>query len=86
MNDLEKEVTADVKKSPARSRILFAQDGMEKLQSIDKTIQRYSKYTARALVDITHREGSPWSYVDSSKHFQLISDELITLHHYVECV
>lgn len=24
--------------------------------------------------------------VDSSKHFQLISDELIKLHHYVECV
>ena len=23
---------------------------------------------------------------DSSKHFQLISDELIKLHHYVECV
>lgn len=83
---LEKEVTADVKKSPARSRILFAQGGMEKLQSIDKTLQRYSKYTASALVDITHREGSPWSYVDSSKHFQLISDELIKLHHYVECV
>lgn len=24
--------------------------------------------------------------VGSSKHFQLISDELIKLHHYVECV
>ena len=79
-------VKAGVKELPARSRILFAKDGAEKLLSIDKTIEKYGKYTAGVLVDLTHRAGSPWSYVDSSRAYQIISDELIMAHHYIECV
>lgn len=81
---IDSDVQAGIKELPARSRILFAKDGAEKLRSIDRTIQKYGSYSAGALVDITHRIGSPWSYVDSSKAYQTISDELITAYHYVE--
>ena len=79
-------IQTGVKELPARSRILFAKDGAEKLLSIDKTIEKYGKYTAGALVDFTHRAGSPWSYVDSSRAYQVISDKLIMAYHHVECV
>lgn len=83
---VDSDVQTGVKELPARSRILFAKDGTEKLLSIDKTIEKYGKYAAGALVDFTHRTGSPWSHVDSSKAYQVISDELIIAHHHVECV
>ena len=79
-------VRTGVKELPARSRILFAKDGAEKLRSIDQTIQKYGKYTAGTLVDFTHRSGSPWSYVDSARAYQIISDELIMAHHHIECI
>lgn len=79
-------VRTGVNELPARSRILFAKDGVEKLLSINQTIGKYGKYSAGALVDFTHRDGSPWSYVDSSAPYQIISDDLIRAHHHVECV
>lgn len=82
----DSDVQIGVKELPARSRILFAKNGTEKLHSIDQTIQKYGKYTAGALVELTHRSGSPWSYVDSAKAYQLISDELIMAHHHIESV
>ena len=84
--DSDSDVQTAVKELPARSRILFAKDGAKKLSSIDETIQRYGKYCAGALVDLTHRSGSPWSRVDSSKAYQVISDELISAYHHVESV
>lgn len=83
---VDSDVQTGVKELPARSRILFAKDGAEKLRSIDQTIQKYGKYTAGALVDLTHRAGSPWSHVDSARAYQVIPDELIVAHHHVECV
>ena len=38
-----------------RSRILFAEDGVSKIKSIDDTITKYGDYTANELVDITHK-------------------------------
>lgn len=78
-------VQGDVKELPARSRILFARGGAEKLSSIDRTIERYGVCPAGALVELTHRAGTPWSYVDSSKAYQVIPDELIRKYHYIEC-
>lgn len=83
---VDSDVQTGVKELPARSRILFAKDGAEKLRSIDQTIQKYGKYTAGALVDLTHRAGSPWSHVNSARAYQVITDELIVVHHHVECV
>ena len=82
----DSDVQVGVKELPARSRILFAKNGTEKLRSIDQTIRKYGKYTAGALVDLTHRSGSPWSHVDSTKAYQPISDELIIAHHHIESV
>ena len=46
---------------PAKSRILFAEDGTEKLLSIDKTLKKYGSLSAKDLVNLTHRENAPWS-------------------------
>ncbi len=78
-------IQTDVNEMPAKSRILFAKNGPEKLRSIDRTIETYGKYTAGELVARTHRDGSPWSKVDSSKAYQIIPDELIMKYHFVEC-
>lgn len=79
-------VRTGVKELPAKSRILFAKSGAEKLHSIDQTIQKYGAYPAGELVELTHRRGSPWSQVDSSRSYQVISDELIMAYHHVESV
>lgn len=79
-------VATSVKALPVKSRIMFAKGGVEKLQSIDKTIEKYGRYTAGALVDFTHRQGSPWSRVDSTKAYQIIPDELIKEYHSIECL
>ena len=81
----DSDIQAGVKELPARSRILFAKDGAVKLRSIDKTVERYGGYAAGTLVEFTHRADSPWSHVDSSKPYQVISDELIAAHHHAEC-
>lgn len=80
----DKDFSYDVKLMPAKSKILFAKNGFDKLKSIEKSIEKYGKYSASELVEITHRNGSPWSYVDSSKPYQTITDELIKKHHSVE--
>ena len=46
---------------PSKSRILFAEDGTEKIISIEKTLKKYGKLSASELVEITHRKDSPWS-------------------------
>ena len=82
----DSDARADIKELPAKSRILFARNGAEKLFSIDETIKKYGQYPAGVLVALTHRAGSPWSHVDSSKPYQVISDELITAYHHIECI
>ncbi len=82
----DRELHTNVGELPARSRILFARQGIEKVISIDATISKYGKYTARELVELTHKENSPWSHIDSSKRYQEITDELIKKYHYVECI
>ena len=69
---------------PAKSRIWFAHDGTEKLDSIKRTIDRYGGCTAQELVDLTHRPGSPWSSVDSHLPYQIIPDDVIRERHHVE--
>lgn len=78
-------LSSSVKELPAKSRILFALNGVEKLQSIDKTLEKYGHFSSSTLVGLTHREGSPWSNVDSSKTYQIITDEMIKKYHHIEC-
>lgn len=51
----------NISEMPAKSRILFAEDGTEKILSIDKTLRKYGSLSASELVDVTHREETPWA-------------------------
>ena len=76
----------NIEEAPAKSRILFAYNGIEKLTFINRTIDRYGDCTARELVDLTHRIGSPWSLANSFTPYQIISDDVIQEKHYMECL
>ena len=73
------------KKMPSRSRILSSEDGLKKLISIDKTLEKYTKYSASELVDITHHKQSPWSQAGAgSLSYKVIEDVLIQKYHKYE--
>lgn len=57
-----------------QSRILFAEDGMEIQTSIEKTLNKYGDKTASQLVDITHRDGSPWSKAMKKSFMGIVAD------------
>lgn len=50
----------DLAEMPSRSRILFAEDGILKIESIDRTIAKYGGLSANKLVEITHKPKTPW--------------------------
>ncbi len=69
---------------PARSRILFANSGTNKLECIDEIIKKYGDYKASELVELTHREKTPWSKTFNNENFQEIKDETILKYHNFE--
>ena len=72
---------------PSKSRILFAEDGIEKIKSIDETLKKYGKYTAGELVDITHRKLAPWDKAGRGEtEYEIIDDNTIKKYHYIENV
>ncbi|MNT84731.1 hypothetical protein D3C72_2247850 [compost metagenome] len=72
---------------PSRSRILFAEDGMEKIKSIEETISKYGGYTASELVDITHGNSTPWDVEGKGKIFdKIIENETIKQYHCNEVI
>lgn len=76
----------DIFEMPAKSRILFAEDGTGKLISIEGTLKKYGNKTARELVDITHKEDSPWSKTERNifKKYPQIKLETIREYHKFE--
>lgn len=62
---------------PWESRISFAENGIEKVQSINETLERYGGLSAWDLVQITHSEGSPWAHVYKDEMYDEISDKEI---------
>lgn len=38
-------ITSKVEEMPSKSKILFAKEGLEKIDIIDKTLNKYGKYT-----------------------------------------
>lgn len=76
------EISDCFKTDPIRSRLLFAEDGLEKVMSIDRTIARYQNFNGAELVAITHRTNSPWSNARKNNTFgDEISDKLILEFH-----
>ena len=73
------------KKLPIRSRILSSEDGLKKLISIDKTLDKYAKYSASELVRITHQTKTPWSMAGAGNmSYRTIGDALISKYHKYE--
>lgn len=59
-----------------KSRIMFAEDGVNKLDIIDKTVEKYGRHTAFQLVEHTHTKGSAWD-ISKKGLFEEITDETI---------
>lgn len=77
-----------VEEMPAKSRILFAEDGTEKIISIDNTLKKYGYLTAGQLVELTHRENTPWTMTDNDKFiiYPTIKPEVIKQYHKFETI
>ena len=73
----------DALELPIRSRILFSSNGIEKLTSIDNTLNRYGKFPVGKLVDITHEEETPWRKTPQS---EVIADKTIYKYHINELI
>lgn len=87
VEDNKKTEDESKKKLPIRSRIIASEEGLKKILSIDKTIEKYGKFDARKLVDITHKNSSPWHYAGGGKtKYKEISDELILKYHKYEVI
>ena len=78
------ELPFGVHKMPFRSRIIFAEDGSRKIQSIDSTLERLKDVPTQELVNMTHREGSPWSQITPRGYHSLITDDIILKGHSAE--
>ena len=75
------------KQMSSQSRIIASKNGLKKLLSIEKTINKYGKYTASELVELTHKKNTPWKKTGSGLiSNKLIKDELIKEYHYNETV
>ena len=74
----------DYAKMPARSRILFAEDGIEKIAHINITLEKYSCLSASELVNVTHVVGGPWDSVEKDSPYAEIPDSVILEKHYKE--
>ena len=83
----EKEnIDTTILEMPAKSRILFAEDGTEKIISIDRTLRKYGQLTAGQLVELTHKENAPWTMTTKGKwiFYSRIKPEIIKKYHKFE--
>ena len=77
----------NISEMPAKSRILFAEYGTEKLISIEKTLKKYGNLSAADLVDLTHKDNAPWSksFKGLGKLYSAMKlDTIKKYHHYEE--
>lgn len=70
--------------NPIKSRIIFSEDGLKKIGSIDRTLKKYEGVATNDLISFTHRDGTPWSVTDRSVPYAEITDESILNHHFRE--
>lgn len=67
---------------PIQSKILNSNDGMEKLDSINETLNKYKSCTANELIALTHRDDTPWAMNGKGeKEYKLISDKDVLKYH-----
>lgn len=79
--------STDVFEMPSRSRILFAEDGIEKIKSIDETLEKYGNYPVSALVELTHKKKTPWDVSGRGKNIdKIIENKVIKKYHCNEII
>ena len=66
---------------PALSRILFARMGIKKMLYINQVLYKYGNYTASQLVEITHKENTPWAKTYTGEVYKKIDDKTILKYH-----
>lgn len=77
----------DLSEMPARSRILFAKDGVRKIKSIDETLKKYGNLSAGNLVDLTHKQLTPWDISGRGLCVnKVIENEIIETYHCNEVI
>lgn len=67
---------------PSKSRIMFAEDGTEKIISIDQTLKKYGEFSASRLIEITHRKDTPWSKTFRSRWLPYTQIKIETIKEY----
>lgn len=68
---------------PITGKILFAYDGVNKIQCINETISKYARFSGGELINLTHVKGGAW---DRTPQSTIIPDELIKKYHYLEII
>ena len=65
-----------------RSRILSSKNGINKLKSIDATLEKYGKFTSNELRDITHQYMTPWDmcYEQGQKYTPISNEKILDFH------
>lgn len=66
---------------PSESRILFAEDGVKKVFSINETLKKYGDLSASKLVKITHTKDSPWDKAYRKNNYDELLDKIIIENH-----
>lgn len=79
----DKQIQETYKEQPLRSRILASGNGVQKIFSINETLDNYANLSATDLVNLTHCTNSPWDKAPKGR-YRTISDELIKNYHYNE--
>lgn len=78
----EEILSEGIDEMPSKSRIIFAEYGIEKISSIDETIEKYGKFSAGELVDLTHRKDTPWEVSGKGEYRdEIIPNEIIKKFH-----
>lgn len=72
---------------PVRSRIISSKDGIKKLISIDKTLDKYGNLFTSELVRLVHSKSSPWSKAGEGELYDKeITDNIIIKYHKNEVI
>lgn len=72
---------------PSRSRILFAEDGISKIKSINQTLEKYGNLSANDLVCLTHKPLTPWDLSGRGQSIdEIIENDVIKKYHCNEVI
>lgn len=72
---------------PIRSRLFASEEGIFKVDSINKTLEKYGHLSGQELVALTHKSDSPWNHSGAGqKKYKRIEDDIILKYHRNESI